>query len=73
VLHDVATRTNTNLRLAAQTPLAAALSDSGHGLLLVSELAQGEDLNGDGDLDDSVLFRFERSGAGPAGAAIGGR
>jgi len=60
VLHDVASRTNIDLRLAATTPLEAALSDSGRGLVLVREFDQGEDLNGDGDMDDSVVFRFDR-------------
>ena len=60
VLHDVATRTNANLGLAYNggAPIEAAMSDSRRGLVLVSEFQQGEDLNGDGDTDDSVLFRF---------------
>jgi hypothetical protein len=60
VLHDVATRTNTNLGLAFNggAPIEAALSDSKRGLVLVSEFQQGDDLNGDGDTDDLVLFRF---------------
>lgn len=60
VLHDVATRTNANLGLAFNggAPIEAAMSDSKRGLVLVSEFQQSQDLNGDGDTDDSVLFRF---------------
>jgi hypothetical protein len=60
VLHDVATRTNTSLGLAYNggAPIEAAMSDSKRGLVLVSEFQQGQDLNGDGDTDDTVVFRF---------------
>lgn len=54
VLHDVATRTNTSLRVAVTTP-GAGLTADGRGVLLVSESGQGRDLNGDGDTADSVL------------------
>jgi len=39
-------------------PTAALLPD-GRGLLLVSESDEGRDLNGDGDLSDAVLHRFD--------------
>ena len=58
VLHNLVTRTRINLALATST-LDAGLDDQGQGLLRVSEVGQGGDLNGDGDLDDGVLHRLE--------------
>jgi hypothetical protein len=58
VLHDVATRTNSSLRVAVSIP-GAGLTPDGRGLLLVSESGQGTDLNGDGDELDSVLHRID--------------
>ena len=48
----------TNLGVAIDPSSAAILAD-GRGLLLVLESDEGVDLNGDGDLLDAVLHRFE--------------
>ena len=58
VLHERATQTNTSLR-AATTVLDGRLLADGRAVLLISEAGQGADLNGDGDLDDSVLHVLE--------------
>jgi len=58
VLHDVVTRQNTNLGVAVSAP-GAGLTSDGRGVLLVSEVGQGADLNGDGDELDSVLHRLD--------------
>jgi len=55
VRYALDTGASTNLRVAAvQTD--ALLLDDGRGAFLVSEATQGRDLDGDGDLDDDVLF-----------------
>jgi len=54
----VATHTQRNLALATGTG-RAALNATGGGLLLVSESAQGRDLNGDGDLGDEVAHALQ--------------
>lgn len=57
VLHDLGTHVNTSLCVAVTTP-GAGLTEDGRGVLLVSEDGQGADLNGDGDMLDSVLHRL---------------
>lgn len=56
VRYELASGTSTNLRLAATPFQDAHLTADGRGAFLVSEAAQGRDLDGDGDLDDDVLF-----------------
>lgn len=55
---DFPERVDTNLGVAIQTTGAALLQD-GRGLVLVREDQEGVDLNGDGDLDDAVVHRFD--------------
>lgn len=53
LLHDVRSHANASLRIAGAG--LAKLTFDGRGTFMVDELYQGEDLNGDGDLDDAVL------------------
>jgi len=53
VVHDLATGTNRSLGLATRSD-EAGLTAEGRGVVLVSEEAQGRDLNADGDLLDDV-------------------
>ena len=58
LVHDVATGTQRNLALAGDNAIGK-LDSSGGGLLLVSEISQGRDLNGDGDIGDQVVFALQ--------------
>ena len=58
LLHDVAAGTQRNLGLAGDNPIGE-LDSSGGGLLLVSEISQGRDLNGDGDAFDQVVYALQ--------------
>jgi hypothetical protein len=55
-IYDLETETSVGLGLAIVFEPLARLNADGRGLLAVHESGQGEDLNGDGDLDDRVPF-----------------
>jgi hypothetical protein len=66
VLHEPRRARSTNLGVAL-TDASGILLEDGRGVALVSEAQQGEDLNGDGDLDDSVLHALS---LGPAAGRV---
>jgi hypothetical protein len=58
-LHDVRTGKTHPLGLESSLTYFAGLGPSGRAAVASNEARRGEDLNGDGDLDDDVLFLVE--------------